>query len=187
MGEATPLGRQIIDGHDTNAVFPDDPDRMLSCASVLLDVQEPDPARRYKMVYYLRARDSNIPKRTPAGRHGAGLQLAFSPNGIDWTPYAGNPIFPVCMGDVEILTRDPVSRQYVICGRYGGAAGGSTHPAFDSWFAPVWPGKPAGVWGTRRRIYRLESRDCLTWSEPILVFDPGRDDNLDDAHYGFVP
>ncbi len=186
LWEKPPLGRQILDGRDTNSVFPDDPDRMISCASVLLDLEETDPSRRFKMVYYLRARDFNFPKRTPAGRHGGGLCLAFSPNGIDWTHYSGNPIFPVWMGDAEILYRDPLTRQYVIFGRYGGQAGSSQHPEFEGWFAPVSPGRPEGMWGTRRRSFRTESADCMSWPTPTLVFDPDQRDNLDDGHYNFV-
>jgi hypothetical protein len=113
--------------------------------------------------------------------------MNFSPNGIDWTPYEGNPIFPKWDDDTEILTYDPIDRKYVLWGRYGGHPRRSVHPSFDAWFAPVYPSKPEGIWGTRRRIYRLESEDGFNWSEAALILEPGQEDNLDDGHYGFVP
>ena len=113
--------------------------------------------------------------------------MMFSPNGIDWTPYDGNPLIGSWGSDVEILTYDPIDEKYVLFGRYGSSSGGSTHPEMDSWFAPVWPARPEGVWGTRRRIYLLESDDPLKWDGAELIFDPGDDFNLDDGLYGFVP
>ena len=180
------LGKQVIDGNDTNAIFPHSDDEMFGCASVLIDDRDPDPARRYKMVYFHRLLGPNRPKINPR-RDAGGLCLAFSPDGIDWSPYEGNPISPVWLGDVEILTYDPIDEKYVIFGRYGGHPAMSPHPDFDTWFGPIWPAKPEGIWGTRRRIYRLESADMVNWSRPELVLDPGDDDNLDDAYYGLVP
>ena len=185
--EKRPLGLFTVDGNDTNIVVDQEPDRMYSCPSVLLDEQESDPSRRYKMAYFRRIRDSNVPKRNPFGRHNGGLHMDFSPDGVNWTPYEGNPVFPSWGSDVEILTYDPVDGKYVLYGRYGGQGGSSFHPDFDGWFAPVSPSQPEGVWDTRRRIYRTESRDCLNWSEPVLAFSPGDDDNIDDGLYGFVP
>ena len=184
--EKPALGKQIIDGNDTNAIFPHSVDEMFCTTSIMIDDRDPDPARRYKMVYFHRVMALDRPKVNPR-KDAGGLCLAFSPNGTDWTPYEGNPISPIWLGDVEILTYDSVTEKYVIFGRYGGHPAMSAHPNFETWFAPIWPGKPEGVWGTRRRIYRIESNDMFHWSDPVLVFDPGDEDNLDDAHYGFVP
>jgi hypothetical protein len=184
--EKPSLGKFVVDGHDTNTVFSYPPYGIASCNSILLDTRETDPARRFKSVYIHRVPDANVPKRSPMrGKNAAGLSIAFSPDGIDWTPYPGNPILAHWGSDVEMLTYDPIDEKYLLYGRadhpwYSG------HPAFDNWFAPVWPDQPDGIWGTRRCVYRLESTDCLTWSEPELVFAPGPDDNLQDAHYGFT-
>ena len=177
--EKPALGKHFIDGHDTNAVF-DPPIVMKGCPSIMLDPLAQDPSRRFKMVYL------NLDTSKRGGAPG-GLRLDYSSDGIDWTPHEKNPIIPGWKSDVEILTYDQVDNKYVVWGRYGGAAGGSGHPDMDSWFAPVWPGRPEGVWGTRRRIYRLESPDLENWSEPELLWDPDERDNLDDAFYGFVP
>ena len=183
--EKPPLGKHFVDGHDTNTVFCHPPYQIAVCPSVLLDEHETDPSRRYKMTYLFHS-DPSTADETPGGHHADGLSIAFSPNGIDWTPYEHNPIIPTWIGDVSILTYDDEDGKYVMYGRAGGA-GGRSNPDFDRWFHPVWPGRPEGIWGTRRRVYRVESRDAISWSDPVLVFDPGPDDNLDDGHYGFVP
>ena len=170
------LGKFSIDGIDTNTVFSYPPYEMASCNSVLLDPRETNPKRRFKTVYFYRAVGANSPKRHPGGPHAGGLCMAFSPDGIDWTPYEGNPLIPEWMGDVEILTYDEIDDKYVLYGRHRGSPGG-----------PVSPGKADGVWSTRRRIYRSESRDLYQWTEPQLILDPGKGDNLDDSLYGFVP
>ena len=139
-----------------------------------------------RMPYLFRSTGAVSADGTPSGHHENGLSLAFSPNGIDWTPYENNPIDPGWLADDSILTYDAEDDKYVMYGRAGGS-GGRSIPDFDSWFLPVWPGRPEGIWGTRRRVYRVESDDCFEWSDPVLVFDPGEDDNLDDSYYTFVP
>ena len=94
-----------------------------------------------------------------------------------------NPIISDWGSDVEILTYDRSTRKYVLYGR-ADHPWNSTHPDFQAWFATVWPDQPTGIWNTRRCVYRLESDDCLNWSPAELVFAPGKDDNLDDGHYG---
>ena len=58
-----------------------------------------------------------------------GLQMQYSPNGLDWTPYDRNPLFPSWGGDVEVLTYDAIDDKYLLFGRYGGRPG-SGHPDF---------------------------------------------------------
>ena len=109
---------------------------------------DPDPARRYKSVYIHRTPGANIPKTSPMRSTGAaGLSIAFSPNGIDWTPYEQNPIVSDWGSDVEILTHDPIDRKYVLYGR-ADHPWNSTHPDFQAWFATVWPDQPTGIWNT---------------------------------------
>ena len=173
------LGKHVIDGHDTNAIFVPE-DAMVDCPSILLDPSESNPDYRFKMTHL------NLDRRDKSGAPG-GLHLQYSANGIDWTPHKNNPVIPSWQGDVGILTYDNIDRKYVLWGRLGGAAGGSAHPDMDNWFSPVWPGRPEGIWGTRRRVYRTESKDLFNWSDPELLWDPKEDFNLDDGLYGFVP
>ncbi|HIJ73116.1 MAG TPA: hypothetical protein HPP83_03340 [Candidatus Hydrogenedentes bacterium] len=70
----------------------------------------PNADRRYKAVYY-------VHEPPPLGTH-----VAFSPDGIEWTPYAGNPVIPtysyndpawaVSVGDVTSSFWDPIRRHY---------------------------------------------------------------------------
>ncbi len=180
------LGKHEVDGHDTNTVFAHPPYELVICPSIMLDPDENDESRRYKMAYLFKPKDAPFPKRGGSRFHGAGLSLAFSPDGIDWTPYDGNPVVPGWVSDVCILTHDTIDGKYILFGRAGGVAGSSSHPEFNRWFPRVYPGGPDGIWGTRRRVYRLESDDGFNWSEPELIFDPDENDNLDDHHYGFV-
>ena len=46
-----------IDGRDTNTVFGHPPYREVICPNVFLDERDPDPARRFKMVYLCHGRD----------------------------------------------------------------------------------------------------------------------------------
>ena len=55
------------------------------CNSVVVDANEKDPAKRYKMVYYDWETGENAKK-------GAGTFLAFSPDGIHWTKYEGGMV-----------------------------------------------------------------------------------------------
>jgi hypothetical protein len=177
----------LHDGQGTNCVFSYPPVEMASCNTILFDPNDPDPARRYKSQYVLRTRNINRPKISPMpGPHSNGLHLAFSPNGIDWTPYAGNPLIKKWGSDVEILTYDPIDRKYVLFGRADGKEW-VEHPEADTWFLPVYPGGVQGIWGTRRCVFRMESTDLMNWSEPKLIFDACEGFDLDNAPYGLVP
>ena len=172
------LGRHAVDGQDTNTVIwsPDDQGVTTLLPSMMLDPREPDEDRRFKIVYLERSKEQT-----------EGLALAFSRDGIEWERYEGNPIIPEWAADCQVLTYDAIDDKYVLWGRYGESAGTSWGPGFDHWFCPVWPSMPAGIWGTRRRVWRLESQDLTNWSDAELIFEPGADDNLDDGHYSFVP
>ncbi len=56
-----------------------------NCAGVFKDPNDPDGERRYKMVY------SDYPDGTAKT---ASSSAAYSPDGIHWEPYEGNPLIP---------------------------------------------------------------------------------------------
>ena len=172
------LGRHAIDGRDTHTIIvsPDANDESTLFPSIMLDPIETDHSRRFKKVHVYRV-----------GRRGMGLGLATSGNGLDWSRHPASPIIPEWAADCQVLTYDELDEKYVLWGRYGDSAGEAWHPEFDHWFSPVWPSQPEGVWGTRRRVWRLESQDLVNWSTAELIFEPGPADNLDDGHYSFVP
>ena len=192
--EKPSLGKHYLDGQDTNVVFDLAPDGRARTPTIVLDEHEEDPARRFKMMYVhyikrpgppegLRADAHSFPVQ---GLYGVGLSIAYSQNGIDWTPFEGNPVIPYWAGDVEILTYDPIDEKYVLYGRARKWTS-APRPGFGGEGIRVWPSKPEGVWNTRRCVYRVESKDCANWSEPVMAFEAGEADNLDDGLYGFVP
>jgi hypothetical protein len=154
--------------------------------TVLYDAIDPDPARRFKIMYNGDRAGGNHPKcreqRTPES---FGLDLAFSPNGIDWTPYPHNPVVSDWGSDVEQLTYDSLRKKYVVLGR-ADAPWYSPHPKFRHWFPPVRPNDLRGATYPARLVYRLESDDCIHWSMPMLISAPDQGDNLDEQHYNMV-
>ena len=188
------LGIRAIDGMDTNVVLDLSPRGRARTQTIILDPAEEDPSRRYKMLYVQYERHDRPPAGLRADAHsfpvqnlyGVGLCMQVSEDGVRWQPHPANPIIPYWAGDVEILTYDPIDRRYVL---YGRARKWTSPPraGFAAGDMPVWPDKPAGIWNTRRCVHRLESDDCLHWSEPVMAFEAGAGDNLDDGLYGFVP
>lgn len=188
------LGKHHIDGYDTGIVFDLTPDARARTQTIILDEDDPNPARRYKMMHVHYVKRDNPPDGLRADAHsfpaqklyGIGMSMQFSSDGIDWVPFEGNPVLPYWAGDVEILTYDSIDRKYVL---YGRARKWTVSPraGFAAGDLPVWPSKPEGIWNTRRCVHRLESDDCIHWSEPVTAFEAGSDDNLDDGLYGFVP
>jgi len=147
------------------------------CNSVLLDPHDPDPARRYKMLYYDWA----------VGEHadeGSGGYLAVSPDGIHWTKCAGplyrssyggkgeQPPFqnegpyrpqrlpdgtvrkswlrPICLSDAVDMIYDPLKEAYVLYGK-------------------MWTPGPDGSLAWKHGMGRMESRDLQHWTRPDLV------------------
>ena len=134
----------VEDGRKTNIVWRAREGGIHS-ASFLIDPNEPDPARRFKSVFCYERPNLNVPKRTTmATTFSDGLSLAFSADGINWTPYEDNPIIAEYGSDVEILTWDPIDGQYVMNCRAIHVAD-SPNPATDSWFLPYAPDQPHGV------------------------------------------
>lgn len=63
--------------------------------SVLLDIREPDPAKRYKML----------------GAKSGHYHAAYSADGLHWARYAKNPVLKY--SDTITLTQDPVTGEYL--------------------------------------------------------------------------
>lgn len=173
-------------GDDTNIVFDGGDGASVHSASVLCDPHDPNPDRRYKMLYSSVRKSSNLPKRNRSpSPHSTGLHAAFSSDGRHWVPGNDNPILPWA-GDVTILTFDPQSKVYTITGRADNPHV-SSHPDLDLFFLPFRPNAHPGQWVPKRHVYSLESSDFIHWSRPRLILAPDQTDNLDDEHYGLVP
>ena len=112
--------------------------------SVVKDLNESDPARRYKMIFW------------DFSSHGSyngneGLMIAFSPDGIHWKRWQEKPLLSAAkheqsISDVMDLMIDPSDGKYV---------------AYTKGWAYPFP--------HHRQVVRTESTDFLTWSPPEVV------------------
>ncbi len=150
------------------------------CNSVVVDENEKDPAKRYKMAYYDWSVDGE--------REYAGLHVAFSPDGIHWTkhgkgplyktsyggrglsaPFEGDPTYtetvdakkvvrrtwmiPFSMSDAVDVFWDPVRRCWVIYGKF-------------------WISAPDGGHAWKHAMGRTQSTDFIHWTKPELILAP---------------
>ena len=122
--------------------------------TVMKDLREQDPAKRYKGLYWHSLRD-------PEARWmGKGHFAAFSPDGIHWQDAPGNPIMPLSHGTTDgqtVYGWDPSHGKYVAYMR----------PHVENMDPP----KRSVAWAT--------SDDFIHWGPPVVVMAP--DD--EDGHY----
>ena len=188
-----PMGIQHEDGHDTNIVFGTEDYGSVYDIFIVDDPLERDPRRRFKTLYTrIVPVDENESRFT--------VHAAYSADGIHLTPSDEGPVFGRLgreRGDVTIMAFDPDSRTHIAATRHpfyrsvpgrghlrpppAARPGVGGEPGFD---AALGSATRQG----RRRIFLIESRDFLRWSEPrpILAPDPALD-NIDDAFYGMTP
>jgi hypothetical protein len=110
--------------------------------TVLYDEREQDPQKRYKLLVTAAAVNHEIVDQGPRG-----MDAAFSPDGIHWTPAAGNPVIPDFVSDTgNCLIWDEqhqVYRAYVRLRTNQGRAVGLCESAdFEHWSEPrmvYWP------------------------------------------------
>ena len=142
------------------------------CCSVLVDVDEPDSARRYRMAYF----DWT---ETDTGQR-PGLCVAFSPDGIGWTKHPEAPLLSIAYGssgdDVPLTTdRDRVWAVPL-------SMSDGTDVFFDPlrgvyvWYGKMWIDGPDGRMAWKHAMGRTQSPDFLDWSTPQLVCTPDDDD-----------
>jgi hypothetical protein len=157
------------------------------CNSVLVDRDETDPARRYKMAYYDWVANG--------AREFPGLCVAFSPDGVRWTKYPTGPLyktsygargipppfadedpyrethpkdrpvrktwsFPLVMADAVDVFRDPRRGEFVI-------------------YAKMWMDAPDGGAAWKHGMGRIASKDFLTWGKPEFILGPDDRDHPD--------
>ena len=123
------------------------------------DPVETDPAKRYKHLDW--TKDTKAPMRA---------FLHYSPDGFDWTPYAGNPVMdttPVIgrWGPTQVMGWDPIRETYaayVECSHHMRA--------------------PFG----KRIIGRAESPNMIDWTEAETILIPDELDFPDTEFYRLV-
>jgi len=130
-------------------------------ASVLLEPGEMDPSRRFKALYWEHGSGEITEMEDGTllwgDGEGDGIWVSFSPDGVRWTNYPGNPVIPMGSDTGQSVVWDPGMNRYVAFGRFG--AGG-------------------------RKVARSESPDFVHWSEPRLVLEPDDDDGPNTQFYG---
>ena len=137
------LGLEEYDGSkDTNIVL-----KNASAANVIRDERDPDPNRLYKSLFY----ESRDPDGT--SNEGDGVSVAFSPDGIKWTKYEGNPVITRASDSHTLLGWDELHGKYVAYCRP------SIHEG-----------------NMIRRIGRCVSDDFVNWSDPEDVLSPDEND-----------
>ena len=154
------------------------------CNSVLVDPRDRDPARRYKMVYYDWEPDDER-------NLGAGMHVAFSPDGVHWTqhegmvhktsygakgrqvPFVGESVFvegPVKNGRPGKSWLVPLSMSDAQDVLYDDLKG-----CYVS-YGKMWMQGPDGGTHWKHGMGRIESRDFIHWSKPQFVLGPNDSD-----------
>ena len=118
-----------------------------SAANIIKDERDPDPARQYKSLFY-ESREAD-----GTSNEGDGVSVAFSPDGLHWTKYAGNPVITKASDSHTLLGWDDAHDQYVAYCRPSVHEGNMT-----------------------RRIGRSVSDDFVHWTDPEEVLVPDEHD-----------
>jgi hypothetical protein len=140
--------------------------------NVIYDLRDPNPERRYKSVYYAKPPLMRFDAGPEAvlswdihDQSSAGLFVSFSPDGIHWGDYLGNPVLSSRMvhDTHSLLGWDERVQKYV----------GYFRPAFDL------------VDGRIRVIGRSESADFIHWTEPSkqIILRPDAQDERGTEFY----
>jgi len=127
--------------------------------SVLHDLRDPDPNRRWKCVYWDHGSGGwEVRDGRPFCKAGPrdGWYVAFSADGVHWKPYEGNPVIKKYCDTNQNVVYDPKLKKYVGFSRFGFG----------------------------RRLARSESDDFLHWSQPKLVLQCDAADGPGTQIYG---
>ncbi len=163
------LGIVEFEGNRDNNLISTD----MALINVIEEPDDPDHDRRYKCLYFARLGTSPIQRlgessadraaraRTQESR-ATRVCVAFSPDGVTWTPYEHNPVLEGTSDTHTLLGWDDRVRRYVAYTRPGIREAGR------------------GI----RVIGRSESEDFITWSDPEIVLQPDEDDPPAMEFYG---
>ncbi len=135
----------------------------LDYPGIIFDPEDPDPDRRYKMVYVDHDHDSHF---EPNGSPANGFFCATSSDGFDWREVPGNP---------QIPTKYEVSSLYKFNGCYH---------AIGQQFSP-WIYNRDGSVNSHRTSMVYRSADFETWEQGgVIGFDRSREGSTEDTHMG---
>jgi hypothetical protein len=128
---------------------------------VVADSREADATKAFKMLH-----------KGGVDRNGVlGEELAFSPDGLRWRPFDGNPVMPMRHDCNLNLLHDPGRRVWTAYGRP------------SAWASGRWlPGDHP-----RRRIAVAESPDLIHWSKVRTVLGPAEGDSNEFDNITVIP
>jgi hypothetical protein len=148
------------------------------CNSVVVDARDPDPGKRYKMAYY-------DWETGPKAKDGAGMHVAFSPDGIHWTKHEGRVGLSTLFGakgmTPPFADEGPYLEETLKDGRVRKAwrVPLGMSDALDVFFDPrreafvgygkMWTPWPDGTLAWKHGMGRVESKDFIHWSKPELI------------------
>lgn len=137
-------------------------------ASVVVDLQDPDPARRYKMAYFDFSMDE--------GREYPGLSVAFSPDGVHWNKHPKAPLLRASYGRLgqPLPYQGESGREWSIPLSFSDAMDAFRDPTTGSFvmYHKMWLDAPDGTMYWKHGMGRTESEDFIHWSRPQLVLAP---------------
>lgn len=142
------------------------------------DTGDPDPQRRYKLGFLHLTRDYQGPDKDPYHKGSRrGLGVAFSPDGINWTPMEKPVTWATCDGMTQWM-RDPRSGRFVLYGRTKHYAPEVLNLYGDD------PFFRRNNWG--RAVRRAESEDFVHWTpdEGELILSTDALDGPGEEIYG---
>jgi hypothetical protein len=139
-------------------------------STVLFDEHDPNPDRRYKSLSWdfgPSADGKTIPGHRPNANEelkkgrALGVSVAFSPDGIHWSLYDGNPVMKDTGDTNFILGWDPGRQKYL----------GYFRPSYEAS-------------GGARVIGFSTSTDFIHWTVPEIILRPDLQDPVTDEFYG---
>ncbi len=176
------LDYRVIDGRKTNICLGDKDFGKVHAWSILLDPLDDDRSKRFKGIMW----------HEQTGFIDSSIRAVHSADGRHWTPYEQPLEFGACtdrpLGDVIIVTADPISGEYCLDTRAIGMCQRTFNPklpATKAWGEPYHPDDPWGM--SKRRVFSTTSRDFVHWTmldETVVPDDV--EDKLDDEFYGLT-
>ena len=152
--ERPSLGLVEFEGSTDNNILPEKEN--LPKVPGFLDMQESDPAKRYKAMIMIGDTQTR----------GMQYNLFYSPDALDWTPYEYNPVIDTGQELGRWAGRfqgwDPIRETYYV-----------TMEASHHWRGPY----------GKRLVGRAESPDMIHWSEPEIILVPDEHDFPDTEFY----
>ncbi|MDP6111408.1 MAG: hypothetical protein QGG53_06010 [Planctomycetota bacterium] len=151
------LGLFELDGSKDNNMV-----HASGATGVIKDLRDPDPARRYKLIFKSGARST--PEDRQKGRHRRlWMWMSYSPDGIHWTNDMETemPLWRGAHGDThnQVFWDERIGKYVII---------------FRLWNKDH---KLVGGEDSRRIVGRMESDDCRSWSFPTEILSESDEEN----------